>query len=446
MNELTLDAIRDCFDGDIPAVIATCAPDGTPNCSFASEVHFVDAEHVGLSYQFFNKTRANVLANPHACVMVSHRYTAVSYRIDVQYLRTEEAGPIFESMRAKLAGIASHTGMSGVFRLQGADIYRVLKISAIAGRALPTPPKKSLLAVVRNYSQATSQWNELAILLEGTLAMIESLLGVRHSMIHWLDESGERLFAVASRGYAQSGIGSEVQLGQGIVGSCARACTAIRIKHATSDYTYGRAVRESVRQSHLADRLEAEIPQPGLVSPGSQLAVAITARKHLLGVLYLESEAESRFGYDEEDAVVAIADHLGLAAQLLEQSSERQDVQPHPAPTKGEVAGRPVTIRHYRADETIFVGDDYLIKGVAGAILWKLLREYEAQGKQEFTNRELRLDSSLPLPDFSSNLEARLILLQRRLAERCAFIGIEKSGRGRFRFRVARPLQLLEAS
>ena len=102
----------------------------------------------------------------------------------------------------------------------------------------------------------------------------------------------------------------------------------------------------------------------------------------------------------------------------------------------------PVTIRHYGADDSVFLGDDYLIKGVAGAIIWKLLRDYTRANRTEFTNRELRLDSAIRLPDISDNLEARLILLQRRLAERCAFLAIERTGRGRFRFCVRRPVQL----
>jgi hypothetical protein len=32
------------------------------------------------------------------------------------------------------------------------------------------------------------------------------------------------------------------------------------------------------------------------------------------------------------------------------------------------------TLKHYQADDSIFVDDAYLIKGVAGCIFWKLVR------------------------------------------------------------------------
>jgi adenylate cyclase len=107
--------------------------------------------------------------------------------------------------------------------------------------------------------------------------------------------------------------------------------------------------------------------------------------------------------------------------------------------------GEPVRVRYFDADGSVFVGDEYLIKGVAGAILWKLLREHRQSGRVDFTNRELRLAGDIRLPDVSDNLEARLVLLTRRLAERGGCLSIEKTGRGRFRLIVERPL-LLEAA
>jgi hypothetical protein len=81
---------------------------------------------------------------------------------------------------------------------------------------------------------------------------------------------------------------------------------------------------------------------------------------------------------------------------------------------------------------------------VAGSILWRLLQAHTEEGRTEHTNRELRLAPAIHLPDLSENLEARLILLQRRLEERCRWLRIEKTGRGRFRFHVLRPVVLAE--
>lgn len=58
----------------------------------------------------------------------------------------------------------------------------------------------------------------------------------------------------------------------------------------------------------------------------------------------------------------------------------------------------------------------------------------------EFSNREIRLDQTLDLPDIKDNLEARLILLRKRLEERCNYLRIEKTAGGCFRLHVTRPL------
>jgi hypothetical protein len=92
----------------------------------------------------------------------------------------------------------------------------------------------------------------------------------------------------------------------------------------------------------------------------------------------------------------------------------------------------------------VFADDEYLMRGVAGAILWKLAREHVHSGRVEFSNRELRAAADeLRLPEVDDNLEVRLVLLRRRLGERGGPLQIEKTGRGRFRLVVGRPLELV---
>jgi len=232
-----------------------------------------------------------------------------------------------------------------------------------------------------------------------------------------------------------------------VIGVAAAQRTPIRISHFTAEYTYGRAIREEIRASGLAEQLESEIPLPGLTAPRSQLAVPIVVTDQVVGVLYAESAEDRRFSFEHEDLLVALAAQLGASIALLRLAAESHESSPsEPAPPGPPPGGAPVRLRHYAVNDSVFIDDEYLIKGVAGAILWKLAREFSAGRRTEFTNRELRLDPSLHLPDISDNLEARLILLARRLQERCLQLRIVKTGRGRFRFEADAPLQLEEAA
>jgi adenylate cyclase len=446
MLSLLDDEIRDCLEGVIPLTLATCHVDGTPNVTYASHAHLVDARHIALSYQFFSKSRENILKNPRAAVSLTSPTSGGRYQLDLEYSHTESSGPVFESMKARLAGIASHTGMAGVFRLRGSDVYRVLNVECVhpgIGRRLMAPCNR--LRAVRAVSEDIAHSESLVALFNQVLAGLDTHLGMRHSMLLMLDARGRRLFTVASRGYPHSGVGSEVALGCGVIGVAAQERTPIRISHLTSEYTYSRAIRESAERAGLGAQLETAIPFPGLADSCSQLAVPVTAGGELLGALYVESTEDLRFTHEDEDALVAIATQIGLAMLALRgQDAEAPAVTAAPA-EDAVVSTASLNVRHFPVDDSVFLNDDYLIKGVAGAILMKLLREYQTTGRTDFTNRELRLDPALRLPELSDNLEARLVLLQRRLAERSPYLQLERTGRGRFRLKAGCQLSLTQA-
>lgn len=441
---LRLDTIRECLEGVIPGHIATCDREGMPNLAYLSQVQFIDNEHVALSYQFFNRTRQNILAGSSVRLMLTSHLTGAQYRLTLEYLRTETAGPLFEQMKAKLAGIASHTGMSGVFRLLGSDIYRILAIEQLPGPTVaPPPPTVNYLPALRRASGHLAGCGNLARLLESALDCLGSEFGIGHVMLLMHDEGRGRLYTLASRGYPQSGIGSEIPVGAGVIGICARERIPIRIGFMTIEYGYGRTVRDRVEADGQLDSLEMAIPLPGLPEAGSQLAVPITAYDRLLGVLYLENVADLHFGYDDEDALVAFAAQLGLAMHHHQEAEELAEDEPNLEVTPPAPAGTPLRVRHFSANDSVFLDDDYLIKGVAGAILWTLLSDFVGRRRTVFTNKGLRVNPRIRLPGVSDNLEARLVLLQRRLEERGAGIHLIKTGRGRFSLAMERPLELV---
>jgi adenylate cyclase len=445
MSLVTLDVIRNCLEGFLPSVLASCDEAGMPNVSLISQVHYVDAERVALSYQFFNKTRRNILATRTACAVVIDPTTLAEYRLTLDYQETETAGPLFESMKARLSGIASHSGMDGIFRLLGSDLFRIRTIEAIRAPALAAPPPaRNLLTAARRTCDRMSCVSDLADLLDCALASLETEFGIRYAMILMLDPVAGRLFTVASCGYPSSGIGSEIALGQGVIGVAFREGVPIRIGFMTNEAEYGNAVLDSARAAGTDWAAATRIPYPGLARPQSQLALPILCAGRRVGVLFAESPEPMRFWHDDEDALAAVAGHLGALMALLRQMEEAAPCAVEAEPAAAPVPERVMKVRHYRADDSVFFDTTYIIKGVAGAILWKLLREHVETGRIEFTNRELRLDPGLRLPEHAENLEARLVLLYRRLAERDACIRMDKCGRGRFRLAVSCALELEE--
>ena len=138
---IALRDIASCFEGVIPAMMATCSLEGEPNVTEISQVHLVDETHVALSHQFFNKTQRNVRENPHATVQVFAPVTYHLYRLQLRFDHSESEGPLFEEMSARLQVIASHTGMLGVFKLRCADVYEVLSVERVTAYFLPDDPR-----------------------------------------------------------------------------------------------------------------------------------------------------------------------------------------------------------------------------------------------------------------------------------------------------------------
>jgi len=467
---IALESISRCFEGIVPATLSTCSADGIPNISSISHVQYVDARHVAVSRQFFNKTTRNILENPQASVTVWDPVTFEIYILTLRFARSETAGPTFERMATRIEAIASHTGMTGIFRLLAADVFEVLSIYHLTDHLNPPeqteppdpgipdmspapatmpPDQREELWVLQRISSRMNQAPDLEALLHEVLDSLNEDFGFTHAKVLLVDETGRRLFTVASRGYEESGVGSEVVFGEGLIGTVARDRRILRVNQMESGLRYGRAARAA--SAAAGTTLRPEIPLPGLVDAQSHLVLPLLVRGRLVGVLALESRNPAAFANWHEAFMGIVADQVATGIERLAVSDAEDPVT---AGRRGRASGGPPEERaaaprrrafvFYQNDDCVFVDGEYLIRNVPGRILWKLLKAHQETGRSEFTNRELRLDPGLGLPSLRDNLESRLILLRQRLAQKCPDVRLPSRGRGRFAVEIDSELALTE--
>jgi len=454
---LGLERLTPCFQGILPSMFFTCAKDGTPNAAFLSHVDYVDATHVALSFQFFNKSRRNITENPYAMIRVIDPDNNQGYVMRLKFERSETSGPIFDRMFLRIEAIASYAGLKGIFKLKAADIYLVESVELTPeepGRLERWSPRGRrqldpvfTMKAMQEMSARMTAAGSLNELLESILSGIKEYFGFSHSMILLAGEKPNTLITIASRGYPQGGVGSEVHFGEGVIGVVAEAQQPIRISSLVRGMLFALAAKK--RAEERGWRPQEQVKLPGLENPASQLGVPLVVRGELVGVLCVESETPYRFHEDDKNTIELLGASLAIAIQNMQLKEAGDEPSPSPAAAARPVASAAPTrikreIIYHAGEEVVMLDGEYLVRSLPARILWKLLQTHKREGRAEFTNRELRLDKSLNLPDFKDNLETRLLLLRRRLDEKAADIRIVPIARGRFVLDISCAIELVE--
>lgn len=440
---LRLADLSACFEGVIPSIIATASADGMPNISYLSHVVRVDDEHVALSNQFFAKTAANVRANPHVTLILVDGFTGDQFLLDIGFVRSVDTGPLFDKIARQLKASSAQVGMSDIMRLRSADIFRVHGIEKVP-RPVETAPAPAdrdpvSLPALSEAIKVIARQAEAEEIIDSLLCGVQRVLGYGNALVLIHDSHRGCLMTTGSIGYAQSGLGSEIAGGEGLIGAAATSGQTIKVSDMSRVRRFGEAIG---REAEATENSTRTVAFPQLPTAMSQIAVPMAARGTVTGVLFIESQERLAFREEDEAVLEILAGQAASALCANEReaaAAEPRHAAPQPVPA---AAGREIHIAHHRFDDSIFVDGTYIVKGVAGTLLRLMLEWHLSEGRSEFTNREMRLAAGARMPEIKDNLETRLLLLRRRLAEKRAPVQIVRIGRGRVRLEAEGPIRL----
>ena len=167
--------------------------------------------------------------------------------------------------------------------------------------------KSTEVRIIQQISAEITSTLDLDEVLEIVLRAMDRVLGFAHSMVLLKDVADDVLRVAATRGYADQGAGAQVRLGEGVIGVVGGRRRMMRIGNIGASMRYLSSVRARMEASGEVGAAAAPVALPGLADVQSQLALPLTVKDRLVGVLAVESRTPNAF--DELDEVL-----LGIVA------------------------------------------------------------------------------------------------------------------------------------
>jgi class 3 adenylate cyclase len=163
--------------------------------------------------------------------------------------------------------------------------------------------KSNEVRIIQQISSEITSTLDLDEVVGIVLRAMDNVLGFAHSMILLKDLGDDVLRVAATRGYADQVTGGQVRLGEGVIGVVGERRRMMRIGNIGVSMHYLKSVRARMEASGEVAPAEAPAAAlPGLADAQSQLALPLTVKDRLVGVLAVESRTPNAF--DELDEVL----------------------------------------------------------------------------------------------------------------------------------------------
>ena len=350
-------------------------------------------------------------------------------------------------MRLRIEAIASYSGLKGIFKLLGADIYEVLSVEPIADEvgARRRPPaarrrRREPDAVVHDegaagpLATASNARRRLDGLLDSILETLESLFGFRHSMILLAGEQPDRLVTIASRGYPEGGVGSEVRIRRGHHRHGGRGAEADPHLRPAARHALRQRGRASARARQAAGaRTTGASRCPAWPIPRASSACRCSCAASWSACCASRARrrtASTRRTRPRSSCSGRTWRSRSRTCSCRSESRERRrsdrragggrrrPTRPRASATEAACA-REVGVLP-RATSASCVDGEYLIRSLPARILWKLLTRARARRPRRVHQpRAAPRQVAAACPSSRTTSRRRLLLLRRRLEEKC---------------------------